>query len=338
MNLQQLPYLTAIAQKGSLSGAAQALGITQPALSRYLHDLEHDAGLELFYRERKKMFPTAAGKVYLETVQEMQDVWDNTRRSIALLDCKPQERLRIGLSPHRGSTLLADIYPYFNREYPQVELTMLDGYFQEEKDRLLRGEVDLVMSGGPLFDDVWSIPFTREEIVLAVPAFHRPEVPQVKDFSQFPFARLEEFKDAVFVMPQGGASLTQAVEPLFQRAGFQPQVAFSTPNVVTESRLIASGMGVGLLPTYYAVNGRDMVYYRLEDPAFLTSHVFFRQGYQPSKAERFFIFLMARHIYKEWRSIDPNAFRWSDFTRQLVEEYDPTWAQELRREDPDYGQ
>ncbi len=337
MNLQQLPYLSAIAQQGSLSAAAQSLGITQPALSRYLHDLEHNVGMSLFFRERKKMYPTDAGKIYLQAVQEMQDVWDNTRRSIALLDFEPTEQLRVGLSPHRGSRLLAAIYPHFNREYPQVNLIALDGYFREERERLIQGEVDLVLSGGDAYDDLEHIDLTREEMVLAVPAFRRPSEIPIADFRELPFAELEDFKDEVFIMPRGSTALTDLIQPLFAQANFQPQVAFSTPNIVTEVRLIQEGMGIGVLPSFYAVPDDGMLYYRFKDPVYFMARVFYRPGYQFSKAERFFLYLMVRFLYQDQVGNDRMTFCWCDFTRGLVEEYDPAWAQELRREDPDYG-
>lgn len=338
MNLQQLPYLPAIAREGSLSAAARALGVTQPALSRYLHDRERDAGIPLFYRERKKMYPTQAGKIYLEAIQEIQEVWDNTRRAIALLDSKPTEHVRIGLSPHRGSTLLASIYPQFNREFPQVEMIALDGYFQEDKERLLQGKIDIILSGGEESPELDSIPVVWEEIVLAIPAYHRPGEQPAEQFQDLSYAELEDFRDQVFIMPRGGTALTKVIRPLFQRAGFQPQVAFSASNVLMEYRLIAAGMGVGLLPAFYADPRSGMLFYRFKDPIYMVSKFFTRPGHKFTRAERFMIYLMVKGMYQEAACIQRTEFRWCDFTRELVEEWDPTWAQELRREDPDYGQ
>ena len=338
MNIQQLPYLAAIARSGSLSAAARELGVTQPALSRYLHDREKDVGMPLFYRERKKMYPTPAGKEYLQAIQEIQDVWDNTRRSIALLDSQTFETLRVGLSPHRGSRLLASIYPYFNREYPKVELIAPDGYFHEELERLQREEIDLILSGGEECQGMEYITLTQEEMVLGVPAFRRPEQKPAAGFQELPYARLEDFKDEVFIMPGGATALTNLIRPLFEQVKFQPQVAFSTPNVVTEVRLIQEGMGVGIFPAFYAEPNEKMLYYRFEDPVYLKARIFYRPGYVFSRAERYFLYLMVRFMYQDQVGLDRMEFCWCDFTRELVEEYDPTWAQELRREDPDYGQ
>lgn len=58
MKLEQLPYILEIASCQNLSGAAQKLGISQPALSKYLSNLEGELGMELFRRYRKKLYPT----------------------------------------------------------------------------------------------------------------------------------------------------------------------------------------------------------------------------------------------------------------------------------------
>lgn len=338
MNIQQLPYLLTIAREGSLSAAARELGITQPALSRYLHDREKEVGMSLFYRKRKRMYPTPAGKVYLKAIQEMQDVWDNTRRSIDLLDCEPTEQLRVGLSPHRGSRLLSAVYPQFNREYPQVELIAPDGYFQDERERLLRGEIDLILGGGGEYPELGSIELTREEMVLAVPAFRRPDQVPASNFADLPYAELQDFKDEVFIMPRGATALTTLVMPQFQRAHFQPRVAFSTPNIVTQVSLIQEGMGVGLVPSFYAVPGRSMLYYRFKDPVYFIARIFFRPDYQFTKAQRYFVYLVIRFLYQDQDGVDRMEFCWNDYTRQLVREFDEAWDQELRREDPGYGQ
>ena len=61
----QLQYIIAIANTGSLSLAARQIGVSQPALSKYLNKLEQELGLTLFTREKKKLRPTEAGRVYI---------------------------------------------------------------------------------------------------------------------------------------------------------------------------------------------------------------------------------------------------------------------------------
>ena len=64
MNISQLPYIVAIASTGSLSAAARQLGISQPALSKFLKNTERDVGQELFFRNQNRYVPTPASQIY----------------------------------------------------------------------------------------------------------------------------------------------------------------------------------------------------------------------------------------------------------------------------------
>src|SRR5699024_11482973 len=66
LNLKQLPYFIAIAETGSLSAAARRTGVSQPTISDYLHELEHELGTPLFERRQRRMLPTEAGAAYLQ--------------------------------------------------------------------------------------------------------------------------------------------------------------------------------------------------------------------------------------------------------------------------------
>ena len=93
MKLEQLPYILEIASCQNLSGAAQKLGISQPALSKYLSNLEGELGMELFQRYRKKLYPTPAGFLYLDMARRMQEIQEKTLSSMNLLHTAQTEYL-----------------------------------------------------------------------------------------------------------------------------------------------------------------------------------------------------------------------------------------------------
>ena len=77
MNTRQLTYVLSIAETGNLSAAAKELGVSQPALSKYLAELEDELGTELFLRYKKQLYPTAAGKIYLEAAKRRGEPVDH---------------------------------------------------------------------------------------------------------------------------------------------------------------------------------------------------------------------------------------------------------------------
>mgnify|MGYP002240044100 CR=1 FL=1 len=121
MNTRQLTYVLSIAETGNLSAAAKELGVSQPALSKYLAELEDELGTELFLRYKKQLYPTAAGKIYLEAATRIIGVKEQTYQIISELSNGYQKTLHIGVTPLRGSIAIAQIFNQFHRQLPQCK-------------------------------------------------------------------------------------------------------------------------------------------------------------------------------------------------------------------------
>ena len=73
MTTRQLYYLVTIADQGSLSGASRVLGISQPALSKFLSEYESSLGFLLFLRYHRQLTPTAVGRYVIDAAQKILD-------------------------------------------------------------------------------------------------------------------------------------------------------------------------------------------------------------------------------------------------------------------------
>ena len=96
MNTKQLHYILAIAEEGGLTAAAEKLHITQPALSKYLAELEKELGTELFFQHKKRYYPTAAGKIYLDAASRIIAVKEQTDQMSAERAVAVQKTVSIG--------------------------------------------------------------------------------------------------------------------------------------------------------------------------------------------------------------------------------------------------
>lgn len=329
MNTKQLPYIIAIAATGSLSEAARQLHLSQPALSKYLAELEQEIGMDLFLRHKKRLYPTPAGKVYLNTAKEILSLQARTRDSIRLLDSPATEELHIGISPHRGAAILAHTFPEFNRSFPYIRLVPHEGYALMLKDLILQGQLDLaVTSHMKGFDDeAHFIPLFREEVILGVPVFH-PRVQQdpepalsAETLEELPFADLKDFKNSSFIMTPVPSALSEVIQPLFGSAAFHPLTAFSSPNIILSESMIRAGAGVGFLPASYQRANRDIAYFRLRQPAYLVSGILCGRHHVLSTAERFLIFLQMQYNAK-----NPcyQIFCEDPLIQDIIEEFDNT--------------
>lgn len=322
MNTQQLPYILAIASTGSLSKAARQLHVSQPALSKYLSQLEQQVGMDLFLRYKKRLYPTPAGKLYIEAAREILGLMVRTKDAIRLLGSPGITELHLGISPHRGALMTAHIFPAFMQYCPQIRLIPHEGYALELKDMVQNQLLDFAMTScsGRLEEELRFIPLFHEEIVLGVPAFHRL-AQKFHGTDSLPFLSLEDFRDSSFIMTEAPSALADATKPLFAAAAFHPLTAFSSPNIVLAEAMIRSGAGVGFLPASYMKKDSGLTYFRLPSPAFLTSGILCRTCHIFSKEERFFIFLHLQHNSK----IPDYQVTWDEpFIQELIQEFDYT--------------
>lgn len=324
MNMKQLPYFVAIAETGSLSGAARRAGVSQPAISGYLQELERELKVPLFRRSRGRMEPTEAGQIYLEMAQQVLALQEDARTLIANRRRRKSQVIRVGISPHRGAQALAAIYPQFVRRYPNVELEPVEGYARQGFSMLREGKMDLSFTTASEEDTdpaLHVLPLHREEIVLALPAFHRLAFFASRDVTQAPCLDLREFRDTPFVMMSSGSTVGQLSRQLFARSGFDPVVVFESSNVVMVSSMVRAGSGAGLLPAYYAQPGEDVVYFRLKDPAFLTSCAVWRRDRALCEAERYLIYLK-NQLYDRKQMKVLNEFLCPEEFTRIVEEFE----------------
>lgn len=331
MNIAQLPYIIAIASTGSLSAAARQLGISQPALSKFLKKTERDVGQELFFRNHNRYVPTPAGQIYLTTAQQILSLDNHTRSAIAAMGGREQPVFRVGISPNRGMNTLAKVYPEFEQKFPDIRITTVEGFTSALWKKLLAGEVDMIFSThtGPVPDQLQLIPTQSEELVLAVPSFH----PTVKHnsfvLSELPYADLWDYRDCAFVSPGPQTTMYRLILKLFQDAGITPQFTAVAPNLLMQEAMIRSGNKIGILPAYYIRPNPDIAFFRLKNPPVLTCYCMLRKDHPSSPPLDFLTYLFFRNSLHA-----PNGVPiWTDTTRRLVRQFDPLEAAAFGLED-----
>lgn len=329
INTSQLPYLLAIAAHGNLLSAAQELGVVQPTLSKYLAKLEQEAGAPLFVRKSKRLYPTAVGQAYLEAAQDIVNIIERTHAEIAHIE-HPKDELKIGVSPFRGASLVADIYPDLCRQLPHMELICKEGYTAALREYLLDGEINIALTSyaPKLHAGLTALTFHREELVLAAPAYYSPEQKE-KQLDKLPYVNLRDYAHAVFVMPGKDSALAEATEQVFQKANFQPVVGYTSPNVKMQEALIRSGAGIGLLPANQVKDDENITYWRIRPYGSMDSCFLMRSGHVLTRAERCFIFLTLRNDILH-KKLD---IQWNDIFRKAIREFDPAFALSLNLEE-----
>lgn len=320
MNISQLPYMIAIASTGSLSGAARRVGVSQPAISKYLSELEREIGLKLFEADGKTLRPTEAGVLYLQAAQEILGLKQRTISSISALGRSVERELCIGMLPHPGEKLLAELFVEFNSRFPQIRLHPVEAERMALAEAVRTRELSFALADCPeaLPEEVEYLPVFREELILAVPLTYpmAPENP-LYQMENLPYADLQDFTSATFLQLEPGTPLYEAAEPLLKNVAPHRQRFFTAVNDDTLAVLIRDGAGIGLLPARYCREKSELAFFRLRQPVFLQGGIFLPRGSQLSDAERCLIYLLLKRQAEE----QGVTIQWGKLLREIVRQF-----------------
>jgi DNA-binding transcriptional LysR family regulator len=141
--LQQIRHALALAQHGNFARAAEALGISQPTLSREIAALESSLGVRLFDRNARGALPTAFGQVLLERGPRILQGVAALRREFELLAGLEVGTLSVGAGPIAGETSVAAALARVARAHPRLAIRCMSGDPDQIRNEVLAGRVDL---------------------------------------------------------------------------------------------------------------------------------------------------------------------------------------------------
>jgi DNA-binding transcriptional LysR family regulator len=119
-----LSFFSALARSGSLSAAARELGISTPAVSRHLAQMELRAGVALVNRTTRRMSLTPEGEVYLEHARRILGAIDDLEQALGSSKASPRGLLRVSATLGFGRMHVAPVISRFVRRYPEVEVQL----------------------------------------------------------------------------------------------------------------------------------------------------------------------------------------------------------------------
>jgi DNA-binding transcriptional LysR family regulator len=134
----------AIAETGSLTAAAKALNVTQPALTKTLRSLETDLGAVLLTRGARGSSLTGAGETLFVQATTMRRAWRSAREEIRAQASGQLERLRIGAGPAYHPEIVPRLICALRHEFPATRIEMDTGVTDSEMPRLIAGDIDLL--------------------------------------------------------------------------------------------------------------------------------------------------------------------------------------------------
>ncbi len=238
---RHIPLLVALGDTGNLNRAAEGLGISQPAISKLLKELEDGLGVALFERHARGVVPTLYGETMIRHARRLQNTLDNVYSEVDALRQGQQGHVRIGTILTPCAELLPEVVGRAKQRFPSLELSIRTGSSRDLMAILDDGELDFLVArffAGSHQHDLRFEPLAKEPLRICARA----------GLIQGPMTRAE-LNAADWVLPPAGSVLRQEFDGLFQRVGMRPPTkVVNAENLLMVTTLVEKNDMLTVLP------------------------------------------------------------------------------------------
>ena len=241
--LRQLQYFIAVAEEGTVSGAAQSLSISQSAVTEAIKELETDLGVALFERHRRGLAITHKGhQFYRHATRILGSVSDARRSFLADEEAQPAGTLHLGVTSLVAGYVLSDLLARYRRAYPGVSVSAIEDNGDYLEHLLIGGELDVA---------VMVISNLRDRVALQAEIFetspYRLWLPLGHRFAAADIISVSDIVTEPLIMLTVDET-EENTGKLLAAFSARPHVAFRTRSVEAVRSLVATGAGIALLP------------------------------------------------------------------------------------------
>jgi DNA-binding transcriptional LysR family regulator len=244
MNVQHLRTLLTIVEQGSLSQAARAMRVSQPAVTKQVQRLEQELEAALLVRgPQQQVALTPAGEQVLAFARETLAHFEALQEQLALLKTVTRGNLALAASTIPGEYLLPGLLAAFRDQCPQVQVEVIIADTAEVVHRVLADEADVGFVGAAV--DRPGLRLERlasDEVVLVVPPEH--------SFAGRGHVAVEELRGQPLVLREEGSGTRRSVEGALATAGralAEKNVVLTLGSTQSVLRAVEQGLGLGFV-------------------------------------------------------------------------------------------
>lgn len=239
MTLRHMRIFQKIYETQSVTRAAEALHMTQPAVTRALQELEKYYGLRLFERLNRRLTVTEAGRRMYDYALHLTETFDTMEKS--LRDWERQGVLRVGASVSLGCSLLPQLARTFQEEHPGVEVRVRIANGELLRRDLLENRLDLaLLEGEENGADLMLTPFAAGEMALIVPPGH--------PLTRAGGATLAQAAAYPLLLRETGSATRRFLDQLLMSRGLAVQPVWESASTQALLSAVREGLGITLVP------------------------------------------------------------------------------------------
>lgn len=235
--------LLAVAQTKNFTKAANALSLTQPAVSHHISQLEKELGVKIFIRGKGALILTPEGEIILKYAKRMHAMYDKLKASLADMG-KYLTKLRIGITHTAESNVVAEVLAKFSNENPGVIITVITDTIKNLYAMLENYELDLaIVEGKPTASDMNSLMLDTDYLV-CVASIENP----LSKKAMVTLHDLQKEKMILRLPKYGTVNLFASHLASINKAIDNFNVILEVDNIATIKDLIRKNLGVSILP------------------------------------------------------------------------------------------
>ncbi len=251
MNNKQLEYAIELSESLNFSNVAEKFGISQPALSKQISNLEKNIGAILFDRNQTPIKLTAAGEYFFKEAKELLYKEKQLYSSMENFASGKFGNLTIGISPFRALYLMPELLKKIRNKYPDVKIVLHEDSSDNLRKMAADGKFDFAIANLPVDESILSAdPIEQDKLVLAVPEnmLSLLNCKTGNNLSEIDFKHCENLPFVV-------ASKTQEMRILFEKicreSDIRPRIATEVIGLATAWAMTRAGIGATLLPLQF---------------------------------------------------------------------------------------
>lgn len=277
--LRELEYICTIWKEKSFTLAAEKLHISQPALSATVHKVEERIGVSLFDRTKKPIELTTAGEYYINSALQILNINNKMDHYFSSLSQTINGKVVIGASSFFCCYVLPPLIKEFNKVYPDIEVTLLEGSITDLYHKLQAEELDILVciefeiNQPSMSYNIWE----KETLLLSVPASFpinlgiSDSALTLQDIQQKKYLSsnrstitIDHFKNELFLSLPKGNDAYERLMHICEEKGFVPKISCSPTQQLTAFYMSKAEMGITFVREHllhYVPWADDMFFY-----------------------------------------------------------------------------
>ncbi|MFD7206165.1 LysR family transcriptional regulator [Streptomyces sp. NPDC059893] len=256
LNVRRLLLLAEVAERGSLTAAAEALSMTTSAASQQMSLLEREAGQPLIERLPRGARTTAAGAALAERGRAIRRELQAAEADLEAFGHLDRGVVTLGSFPTASASLLPLALTRFRRAHPQVRTVVRAGVLAQLREMLHTGEVELSL----LWDYDWNR--VDDDQLILTPLLEDPTVlvvPTSSPLVSSDHVRLSDLADQEWIIRAQNHPVADVLRRACRQAGFEPRIAYASHDYQEAQAMVAAGLGLALAPRLALTNRRSDV-------------------------------------------------------------------------------